>query len=172
MGVIGRLEALDRRLGLDARSSGWGNRPFVVTAIVIMSVVFLLPAAAAVWNGYHDRRIADQLRAEGVETIAQILDANHKGRLRAVAGERVEVRFHTEVGDEVQTWVIVRDADNRGDVRIRYLRGDPSVARLVDDPAPRSGWWPVVSGLLFPVALFAFGYAGARQHRRGANVES
>jgi hypothetical protein len=165
-----RLHALDRRLGLDAASGGWGTRPVLVTAIVIVSIVFLIPAAAAVWNGYHDRRVAAQLRAEGAETTAEILDADHKRRLRAVAGERIELRFQTEDGEEIRTWVTVQDATDSGKVRIRYLRSKPSVARLVDDPAPRSGWWPVVSGLLFPVGLFSFGYAGFRRHHRRAGA--
>ena len=169
MGVIDRLEALDRRLGLDARSDAWGTKPFRVAAIVIVSIVSLIPAAAALGNGHHDRRIAAQLDASGVETSAEILDADDRRRLRAVGGERVKLLFQTEEGQEVRTWVTVKDAAEGGKVRIKYLPSNPSVARLVDDPAPRSGWWPIVSGLLFPVGLFAFGCAGARRHRSRAD---
>ncbi len=91
MSVIDRLEALDRRLGLDARSEAWGTKPFRVGAIVIVSIVSLIPASAALWNGHHDRRIAAQLDADGVETSAEILDVDRRRRLRAVAGERVKL---------------------------------------------------------------------------------
>ncbi|HEX7276653.1 MAG TPA: hypothetical protein VF244_04700 [Acidimicrobiales bacterium] len=94
--------------------------------------------AVAAWNGQHDRDIADRLRRDGVEVDATIVDYQESLRgINLAIGRKVKVVFQVE-GRQVATWVIVGREHRTGPTRVRYLRTDPSVARLVSDPQPRA----------------------------------
>ena len=124
--MVGHPDAPDRRL--EGRVE-WG-----MLAVLIVAVL-----AVAAWNGHHDRRIADRLRHDGVEVDAEVIEFRHRSQLNSTFGDLVKVAFLVD-GQPRQTWVVV--ALNRvplGPTRIRYLRTDPDVARLVRDFEPRAG---------------------------------
>jgi hypothetical protein len=95
--------------------------------------------AAASWNGAHDRRVADDLRRDGVEVTGEVIDhRGFEGQARVV--------FETDEEVRVDTWVTASRYFENGPRQIRYLRSNPHVARLVDDPVPRTS---DLSGLIF-----------------------
>ncbi|MEA2972904.1 MAG: hypothetical protein QOG82_1362, partial [Actinomycetota bacterium] len=49
-----------------------------------------------------------------------------------------KVVFETTTGQRAEIWVPVSIHVERGPTRVRYLPGDPDVARLAADPTPRS----------------------------------
>jgi hypothetical protein len=165
--LLDRFAGLDRRLGLDRESEQRGSKKTVVLFLAMFGVVGLVPIGAALWNGHHDRDVASRLRRDGAVAAGEVVDVSRKGKLKAVAGQGAKVIFRTESGEEVSTWVTVRDVPPKGPTEVRYLRSDPSVARLVDDPAPRNGVWPVVSAVLFAAAWIGLVVASAMNfHRR------
>ena len=163
MGLLDRLAALDRRLGIDVQSEQRGSKRLPVLVLVAFFLIGMVPVGAALWNGNHDRDVAARLGRDGAVGTGQVVDVRSKGWLKAVAGQGAKVVFRTAGGEAVSTWVTVGDLPHRGPTEVRYLRSDPSVARLVDDPAPRDGVWPVTAALLFLAAWITCLVALARK---------
>lgn len=142
--MVGQPDARDRR-------PEWG-----LLAVLIVAVL-----AVAAWNGHQDRRIADRLRRDGVEVDAEVIEYRHRSQLNATFGDLVKVAFLVD-GHPRQTWVVVAvDRVPLGPTRIRYLRTDPDVARLVRDFEPRAGalaFWLIfltIAGLVaWGISLF------------------
>ncbi len=165
MGLLERLAAVDRRLRIDFKSERRGSKRLAVATAVSLSLIFMVPVVAALWNGKHDREVAAKLRREGAVADGQIVDVRPKGALRSVAGEEVKVAFRTAAGENVTTWVTVGDG-RRGPTVVRYLRSDPSTARLVEDPVPRGGVWPVAVGGFYLVGWIGCVVLWALRRRR------
>ena len=135
------------------------ERPVTGGAFKLGLIVPLMVTALAVsgWNGCQDRRIADELRRDSVEVDAVIVDYQVRAKHTAAVGDTVKVAFTTLDGRQVETRVVVgTNREPPSPTRVRYLRTDPSVARLATDPAPRAGALP------FYLILFAvLGVIGA-----------
>ena len=167
MGFLDRLAAVDRRLGIDSESERRGSKRLAVVTVAALSLVFMVPLGAALWNGNHDREVAAKLRREGVVANGHVVDVRAKGPLGgAVAGEEAKVAFRTAIGENVSTWVTVADAPPKGPTVVRYLPSDPSTARLVEDPVPRDRLWPVAVGVSFVLGWIGCVLAFALRARR------
>lgn len=169
MGLLDRLDALDRRFGADPKNPRPLTKKFALIVVAIYAAVGAIPLVATVWNRHHDEQVAARLRRGGAVVDVQVVDVRHGGRLRAVAGEAAKVVFRTEAGQQVTTWITVRSAPDTGPTRFRYLRSTPSMARLVDDPVPRRG----ISGPL-AAGAFRLGTAawGAHLAQKGLHWEA
>ena len=103
VGFLDRLAAVDRRLGIDSESERRGSKRLAVVTVATLSLVFMVPLGAALWNGNHDREVAAKLRREGVVANGHVVDVRAKGPLGgAVAGEEAKAAFRTAIGDERQ----------------------------------------------------------------------
>lgn len=159
VGLMARLDALDRRFGNGvgrARSgSGRAERSLANGAIAFGVLVVATLLALSAWNGHRDRRIADRLGHDGVEVDAVIVDARTAYQLK---GENeLKVAFQAGTGQHVEIWVTVSHRYPPGPTRIRYLRTDPKVARLVDDPTPREHDFLARVIILLVMGLIGFG---------------
>jgi hypothetical protein len=105
-----------------------------------LALFALATLAVAGWNGYQDRRIAELLRRDGVEVDADVVGYKVRYKHNAAIGDEVKVAFNTVDGRRVETWLVVNtNAEPPSPTRIRYLRTDPTVARLATDIEPRAG---------------------------------
>ncbi|MDQ6946706.1 MAG: DUF3592 domain-containing protein [Actinomycetota bacterium] len=163
MGLLNRLDALDRRIGADPRNPQPLSRRFAFIAVAIFCAIGSIPLAATVWYGHEDENVAARLRRDGADVDAEVVGVRLGGRLRAVSGEGAKVVFRTDAGKQVTTWVTVGSAPEKGPTRVRYLRSDPSVARLVTDPVPREGITGPLVALGFLIASAAWAIRTVRK---------
>lgn len=157
MGLLAWLDDYDRRTFRRAaehkeeRRQRWNQHGAVwwlamshIPLLVIL-VVMLVPA---VLNDRNDRDVGASLDRDGI--VADATAVGFRFRVKGGSlffGESVQVAFTTMDGQPVKTWVPYgKDLlAERGDhLSVRYLRGDPSVARLLSDPTPRKGRWMIV----------------------------
>jgi len=139
VGLFERLDALDRRAGAGSsapRTRSRAERWFTYGLGTVLVGLFLAYGVLLAWNGHHDRRVADRLRHDGIETQGDIIDYRVPYQLKGA--HEVKVAFRTDAGEAIQTWVAVSDDTSSGPTRIRYSASDPSVARLADDVEPRA----------------------------------
>lgn len=144
MGLIARFQDFDHRRSerRDERFVRQNQRGVFWWLVLPQTPLLILAAVAllfAVSIDRTDRRVASQLAAEGVvvEGLVTDLDIRIKGDL--VFSDRVEVTFLAENGLGWTTSLPSRISVQKGPVSLRYLRSDPTVARLVADPAPGKG---------------------------------
>jgi len=133
-------------------SGGVLSRRARTLAFSLAACLLLGLSLASLWNGAHDRRIAEELRSNGVEVAAEVI------AVRSFE-QQAKVVFETEAKVRIETWVTVATSVEKGPTRVRYLRSRPVVARLVDDPVPRNGDLTsllVVSGFCGLVGLALF----------------
>lgn len=128
--------------GYHERRSRKPTRAEQITACVVSGVLLVGSLAAAGWNGYADRRLAERLEQQGITVDARVVDFRSYGRLSAIRGQEAKVVFTTDQGDRIETWIVVGGSVEDGPVSVRYLRSDPEVARLSADLKPRAADLP------------------------------
>ncbi len=139
-----------QRAGAHLNVAALNQRSRPALAGGLLALFALSTLAVAGWNGCQDRRIAERLRGDGVEVDAVVIDYRVRFRHNAAIGDEVKVAFNRVDGRHVETWLIVNtNTKPPSPTRIRYLRSDPSVARLATDIEPRAG------ALAFFLILFA-----------------
>ena len=136
----------------------------------LVAVVALGPCALTGWEFRHDVNVDRKLRQEGAVVDGEVFERRTRsGRGDLLFGEMARVRFTTLDGRSVQTTVTVADLPRLGPTKVRYLRGDPSVARLVSDPVPRrDNWWLVTAATVLAgiVVIVVKRVTRARRSRR------
>lgn len=135
------------------RATSWWLARAVSPIVLIAIVFFIIPA---IEYERTDRQVASLLRQGGIETRGKPIQFTFKVGPAAefFFTESVQVEFETADGKRVAPWIPTVHAGQKDalplhlppgadedDVAVRYLRTDPSVARLVRDPEPRVGQW-------------------------------
>ncbi|MCA1836792.1 MAG: hypothetical protein LC721_10910 [Actinobacteria bacterium] len=126
----------------EERRRRWNQRGVLWWLTIPQLPVVLMAVAALVFtvaNDREDRHVAASLQRDGVVVEGSAIHFEFRTRGDIFFGDRVQVAFKTEDGRDVKTWVPNGIPVDRGAVSVRYLRSDPSVARLVADPTPREG---------------------------------
>jgi hypothetical protein len=156
VGIFQRLDALDRWAGASppSRSHSYG-RPWLRYGVGCLFVVlFLAYGVLTAWNSRHDLQVADRLGRDGDQVQGQIIDYRVPHQLKGA--HEVKVSFGTLTGQHVETWVTVSKYRSPGPTQVRYLKSDPSVARLVDDLEPRAGDLLALIIIVFGLGALAF----------------
>ncbi len=157
VGLLHKLDRHDRRAGPErqgSRLTGQAERRVTYGLVAVVALLFLAYGVLMALNGRHDRRVADQLRSEGVTVDATITD--HRVPYQLKGAHEVKVEFQTVSGQQVDTWVTVSDYESPGPTRVRYSEADPSVARLTQDMEPRAG--DLLALIIITLALGSLGY--------------
>lgn len=122
----------------------WWLMRTVAPMILVMSLAQYL----TVRDHRTDQRVDSLLSRDGVVADGRAIQFSvHFGWGALIYTDSVKVAFKTSDGRNIETWLPHEIPVERGPVRVRYLRTDPSIARLVDDPAPREGRWVAVAWL-------------------------
>jgi hypothetical protein len=113
----------------------------------LLAMVVLGPSVVTWWEFRHDVNVDRKLRRDGVVVDGEVFERRTRsGQGDLLFGEMARVRFTTRDGRSVETAVTVGDLPRVGPTKVRYLRTDPFVARLVSDPVPRKdNWWLVAA---------------------------
>jgi hypothetical protein len=131
--------------------------------------VALGPCVLTGWEFRHDVNVDRKLRQDGAVVDGEVFERRTRsGQGDLLFGEMARVRFTTLDGQSVQTTVTVADLPPLGPTKVRYLRGDPSVARLVSDPVPRRDNWWLVAAATVPagILVIVMRITSARRSRR------
>lgn len=142
----------------------------------LTAIVVAAPCLLTLWEFRHDVRIDRKLRKDGVVVDGEVVERRTRGgRGSLLFGRNVGVRFTTAEGRSVETTVTVQDLPRAGATKVRYLRTDPSVARLVSDPVPRrDNWWLVLgaTGLGLSAVVVIKRIQRRRRSRRAGRTTS
>ena len=170
MGLLTWLEGLDRRYAdrvPDEEESPWWGVAGIGGVITVAMAVLLVQT---VGGERRDNEARDRLRTEGVPAEGTVVAVRDQ-RGVTVLPEAVRVEFATEDGKTVAAWMPVSapDAEVGDRLELRYVRSDPSVARVRGDEVPYSGRWiwvalggPAVILVLSAVLLVRFRYVASR----------
>ena len=139
----------------------------------VLAILVVGPSALTLWEFRHDVRVDQRLRRDGAVVDGEVVERRSRsGRGSLLYGRNARVRFTTVDGRSVETTVTVQDLPRKGPTRVRYLRDDPSVARLVSDPVPRrDNWWLVLAATvlgLLAVLVVKRVQKRRRSRRRGS----
>jgi len=125
----------ERRLRWNQKGMLWWLAIPQIPALMLVLVALFF----TVGNDREDRRVAALLERDGVVVDGSAIHFKFRVRTDFLFGEQVQVAFETEDGVKMTTWIPNMTAVQEGPVSVRYLRSDPTVARLEAEPAPRRG---------------------------------
>ena len=140
----------ERQLGMNQKGVLWwlAVPPILILALAAVILVFTEK------NDLADRQVASSLERGGVVVEGSVIAIDFRHKVQLFFGKSVEVAFTTETGQRMTTWVPTTISVQEGPASVRYLRSDPSVARLVADPIPRKGRSKAVLSLYAGVLVF------------------
>jgi hypothetical protein len=111
----------------------------ITVPVVILANVGALVLYRAVQKERADGHVSSAIQREGITTVGTVIMVRPPRRGAFLAGQ-VRIRFMTEAQDEVETMVPSRRSPMIGEeVEVRYVRGNPTVARLSGDEVPNRG---------------------------------
>jgi len=163
VGLIARLDAVDRRfLGHPGERRAEQRRKFVersllrtvsplATWLVVMAAVLLV---ITITNEREDAQLVAKLRLDGATAQGTAVGFGVR-QDNLIWPDEVRVVFQTPSGETVKVWVPTRHLPDKGPVTVRYVRGNPHVARLAGDETPHRGHWVVVA-VAAPSVLVVF----------------
>lgn len=157
VGLLRKLDDLDRRFGARAgHTTDWEERQVVarglslpmiaaLVALLIVPVMAIL-LVQTVWNQQEDSRVRETLERDGGLAVGTVTEFKRPLRGNVVPDE-MRVEFMTERGKTVTAWVPVSHLPAKGArIEVRYVRSNPSVARVPGDETPHRGRWIIIAG--------------------------
>lgn len=172
MGFLGKFDDLDQSL---RRRSDRREERFVqqnqrgifwwfVLPLLPVLVVATVALILAVGIERKDRQVAARLAADGAVAEGTVTDVDVRIKGDLIFSDRVRVTFFSDDGRWWTTSVASRIPVKEGPVAVRYLRSDPTVARLAADTEPGKGRPAAVLGFAV-VVIVVYGLVLLLLHR-------